>query len=79
MASHAGATSLTMQSETIRKAIGLYDDILTTVKKRKLKWFGHVSISAGLAKASLQGTVQGGRRRGNKISAWRIISLSGQG
>ena len=30
----------------IRKAIGPYDDILTTVKKRKLKWFAHVSRSA---------------------------------
>ena len=50
----------------IRQAIGPYDDILTKVKKRKLKWFGHVSRSAGLAKTILQGTVQGGRRRGRQ-------------
>ena len=28
--------------DRIRQAIGSYDDILTTVKKRELKWFGHV-------------------------------------
>jgi len=47
-----------------------YDDILTTVKKRKLKWFGHVSRSSGLAKTILQGTVQGGRKRGRQKKRW---------
>ena len=65
--------------DRIRQAIGPYDDILTTVKKRKVKWLGHVSRSAGLAKTILQGTVQGGRRRADKRSVGRIISLSGQG
>ena len=46
------------------------DDIVTTVKKRKLKWFGHVSRSSGLAKTILQGTVQGGRRRGRQKKRW---------
>ena len=50
--------------DRIRQAIGHYDDILTTVKKPKLRWFGYVSRSAGLVKTILQGTVQGGRRRG---------------
>ena len=42
-----------------------------------MMWFGHVSRSSGLAKTILQGTVQGGRRRGrqkkrseNNISEW---------
>ena len=56
--------------DRIRQAIGPYDDILTTVKKRKLKWFGHVSRSSGLAKTILQGTVQGGRRRGRQKKRW---------
>ena len=47
-----------------------YDDILTTVKKRKLKWFGHASRSSGLAKTILQGTVQGGRKRGRQKKRW---------
>ena len=68
--------------DRIRRANGPYDDILTTVKKRKLKWFGHVSRSSGLAKTILQGTVQGGRRRGrqkkcweNNISEWRGLKF----
>ena len=48
MASHTEITSLTMQSDRIGQTIGPYDDILTTVKKRRLKWFGHVSRSLGL-------------------------------
>ena len=30
----------------ISNAIGPYEDLLTTVKKRKLKWYGHVSRSS---------------------------------
>ena len=56
--------------DRIRQPIGPYDDILITVKKRKLKWFGHVSRSAGLAKTIWQETVQGGRRRGRQKKRW---------
>ena len=45
----------------IGNAIGPYEDLLTTVKRRKLKWYGHVTRSSGLAKTILQGTVEGGR------------------
>ena len=47
----------------IRQAIGPYEDLLTTAKKRKLRWYGHKTRSTGLAQMILQGTVQGGRRR----------------
>ena len=43
----------------IQAAIGEYDELLTLVKKWKLRWFGHVSRSSGLAKTILQGTVKG--------------------
>ena len=56
--------------DRIRRANGPYDDILTTVKKRKLKWFGHVSRSSGFAKTIIQGIVQGGRRRGRQKKHW---------
>ena len=35
----------------IQAAIAEYDQLLTLVKKRKLRWFGHVSRSSGLAKS----------------------------
>ena len=51
-------------------AIGPYEDLLTSVKRCKLKWFGHVTRSSGLAKTILQGTVQGGRRRSRQRKRW---------
>ena len=54
----------------IGNAIGPYEDLLTSVKRRKLKWYRHVTRSSGLAKTILQGTVQGGRRRGRQRKRW---------
>ena len=54
----------------IQAAIGEYDERLTLVKKRKLRWFGHVSRSSGLAKTILQGTVKGKRKRGRQKKRW---------
>ena len=34
----------------IQQVIGPHEDLLTTVKRRKLQWYGHVSLSSGLAK-----------------------------
>ena len=54
----------------IQNAIGVHDDLLTIVKKRKLRWYGYISRSSGMAKAILQGTVKGGRRRGRQKKRW---------
>ena len=54
----------------IGNAIGPYEDLLTSVKRRKLEWCGHVTQSSGLAKTILQGTVQGGRRRCRQRKRW---------
>ena len=54
----------------IQAAIGDYDDLLTLVKKRKLRWFGHISRSSGLAKTILLGTVKGKRKRGRQMKWW---------
>ena len=48
----------------IQQAIGPHKDLMTTVKRCKLRWCGYVSHSSGLAKTILQGTVKGGRRQG---------------
>ena len=47
-----------------------HKDLLTTVKRHKLQWYGHVSRSSGLAKTVLQGTVKGGRRQGRQRKRW---------
>ena len=54
----------------IQNATGVHDDLLTMVKKRKLRWYGHISRSSGMAKTILQGTVKGARRRGRQKKRW---------
>ena len=51
---------------TIRHVIGPYEDLITTVRKLKLRWYGHITRSTGLSKMILQGTVHGGRRKGRQ-------------
>ena len=53
----------------IQNATGVHDDLLTMVKKRKLRWYGHISRSSGKAKTILQGTVKGARR-GRQKKRW---------
>ena len=48
---------------TNEEVIGPHEDLLTTVKRRKLQWYGHVSCSSGLAKTIVQGTMKGERRQ----------------
>ena len=58
-------------SHRIQNEIGVHDDLLTIVKKRKLRWYGHISRSSGMAKTILQeGTVEGARRRGRQKKRW---------
>ena len=54
----------------IQQAIGLYEDLLTIIKRGKPQWYGHVSCASGLAKTILQGTVKGGRRQGRWRKRW---------
>ena len=54
----------------IGNTIRPYEDLLTSVKRRKLKWYGHITRSSGLAKTILQGTVQRRRRRGRQRKQW---------
>ena len=54
----------------ISAAIGKYNEFLTLVKKRMLRWFGHVSRSSGLAKTILQGTLEGKRKRARQKMRW---------
>ena len=54
----------------IQNAIGVHDDLLTMVKKRKFRWYGRISRSFSMAKTVLQGTVKGARRRGRQKKRW---------
>ena len=54
----------------IQATIGEYDELVALVKKRKLRRFGHVSRSCGLAKTILQGRVKGQRKRGRQKKRW---------
>ena len=52
--------------DRIQQAIGPHGDLLTIIERRKLRFYGHVSRSSGLAKTILQGTVKEGRRQGRQ-------------
>ena len=54
----------------IQNAIRVHDDLLTIVKKRKLRWYGHILKSSGMVKTVLQGTVKGARRGGRQKQRW---------
>ena len=64
----------------IQNAIRVHDDVLNMVKKRKLRWYGRISRSSGMAKTLsrssgmaktiLQGAVTGTRRRGRQKKRW---------
>ena len=58
-------------------AIRPYEDLLTSVKRRKLKWYGHVTRSSGLAKTILQGTVQRGDKEADRGNDGKTTSKSG--
>ena len=51
-------------------AIRPYEDLITTVSQRKLRWYGHKTRPTGRAKMILQGTVEGGRRKGRHKRRW---------
>ena len=55
----------------IQAATGEYDELLTLIKKEKLRLFDHVLRSSGLAKTILQGTVKGKRKRGRQKKRWK--------
>ena len=54
----------------IQDATGVHDDLLTMERKRKLRWYGHISRSSGMANTILNWTVKGARRRGRHKKRW---------
>ena len=68
--SHKGHVTNEKVRRKILAAIGEYDELLTLVKKRKQRWFCHVSRSSCLANTILQNTVKGKRRVGRQKKRW---------
>ena len=58
----------------IRKAIGPYEELLSTVKGREMKWYGHVTRASGLAKTVLQGTYGEGEGEADRENDGKITS-----
>ena len=56
--------------DKIKSLVGPQEALLATVKRRKLQWYGHVTRHNSLSKTILQGTLEGGRRRGRQRKNW---------
>ena len=59
-------------------AIAEYDELLTMVKKRKLRWFGHVSRSSGLERRSYRAQLKEREEEVDTRSDGMAILNSGQ-
>ena len=51
---------------TIQQMVGRQEELLATIKRRKLAWYGHVTRHQTLSKTILQGTLEGSRKRGRQ-------------
>ena len=54
----------------IKSLVGPQEPFLTTAKRWKLAWFGHVTLHNSLSKTILQGTLEGGQCRGWQRKCW---------
>ena len=50
--------------ETIIKLVGKYEPLLTTIKRRKLLYYGHICRHDSMSTNIMQGRVEGTRDRG---------------
>ena len=61
--------------------VGPQESLLATVKRRKFAWFGHVTRYDSFSRTILQGTLDGGRRRGPQrkclmdIKEWTFLPM----
>ena len=65
------------------KPLDRYEELLFTVKRRKMKWYGHVTSASGLTKNSPPGHCRGRdkesrqrKRREDNIRDWTGLELS---
>ena len=58
-----GKTNIVVKNK-INTLIGTFEPLLQTIRRRKLKWFGHTSRHNSITKSILQGMVEASRKRG---------------
>ncbi|KAI8502778.1 hypothetical protein Bbelb_194800 [Branchiostoma belcheri] len=56
--------------QQVYSLVGSQEAVMSTVRRRKLQWFGHLTHHNNLAKTILQGTLEGKRRRGRQKKVW---------
>ncbi|KAI8497134.1 hypothetical protein Bbelb_250830 [Branchiostoma belcheri] len=56
--------------QQVYSLVGPQEAVMSTVRRRKLQWFGHLTRHNNLAKTILQGTLEGKRRRGRQKKVW---------
>ena len=61
----------------IGNAIAPYEHLLTTAKRRTLKWYGHVTRSSGLVKTILKGQFKEGDEEADRGNDGKTTSKSG--
>jgi hypothetical protein len=61
--------------------MGYQEPLLATIKRHKLAWFDHVTRHDTLSKTIMQGTVEGGRKRGRQknwqdnVKEWTDLTI----
>ena len=58
--------------ETITILVGKYELLLTTIKRSKLSYYGHLCRHDSLSKTSMQGRVEDTRVRGRPKKDWMV-------
>ena len=54
-----------------------YEDLLTSVKERKLKWYGHITRSSGWPRLSYREQFKEGDEETDRGNDWNTTSKSG--
>ena len=62
----------------IQNATGVHDDLLTMVKKWKLKWYDHISSSSGMAKTIVRDSERSKKERKTEEEMGKITSRNGR-
>ena len=59
-----------MYDQKIEELGGKQERLLQVVKRKKLQWYDHITRHDSLTKTILQGTAEGGRKRGKPRKSW---------